>query len=134
MIAIDTNVLVRYIVQDHKEQAARASAFIESLSVDSGFISSIVLCELNWVLISAYKIKKEKRIVVLDTILSTSSFKIENLTIAIKALRSYQKGSADFSDYLILETAKQAGYSGVATFDKAALNEESFETPISQIQ
>ena len=51
MYALDTNILVRYIVQDDKEQAQKAVHAIERLtSEERGFISCIVLCEVNWVL------------------------------------------------------------------------------------
>jgi len=78
MMALDTNVLVRYIVQDDKEQAHKASALIERLSSDNqAFISCIVLCEVNWVLRSAYKISKQESAAVLKRILSVSVFDVE---------------------------------------------------------
>ena len=53
--AIDTNVLTRYIVEDNPEQAQKATEVIEQLTTEKqGFISCIVLCELNWVLKTAY--------------------------------------------------------------------------------
>ena len=56
MIGVDTNVLVRYVVQDDPRQAAAASHFIETtLSEDEpGWLASIVLCEFVWVLEAAY--------------------------------------------------------------------------------
>jgi predicted nucleic-acid-binding protein len=75
MIALDTNVLVRYIVQDDREQAHQASALIEALSSDKkAFISCIVLCEVNWVLRTAYKTPKEQCVVVLKHILYLCQF------------------------------------------------------------
>jgi predicted nucleic-acid-binding protein len=51
VIGIDTNVLVRFIVQDDPEQSTRATRFMQVLTKESpGFISSIVLAELTWVL------------------------------------------------------------------------------------
>ncbi|MEQ9230597.1 MAG: type II toxin-antitoxin system VapC family toxin [Cyclobacteriaceae bacterium] len=130
MIGIDTNVLVRYIVQDHQVQSKKATEFIESLTPKtSGFISSIVLCELNWVLKSAYGIDKNKRIAVIDTILSTSVFEIEDMTASMKALRSYENGKADYSDYLIREVMLDAGCETIMTFDKAALLDKGFKSP-----
>ncbi len=130
MIACDTNVLVRYIVQDDKPLALKASRFIESLtSDDPGFIGTIVLCELNWVLKSAYKIPKSARLSTLENILSVSVFEIEDSDLCIKALRAYKTGKADFSDYLIREGALRAGCVSIATFDKDALKEKYFSSP-----
>lgn len=128
MIALDTNVLVRYIVQDDKAQAKKATKAIETLNNENmAFISSIVLCELNWVLKSFYKISKEKRLGILDKILSVAVFDIENLDVCIKAHRLYEKGQADFSDYLIQQSALEQGYKTVLTFDKSALKSVGFK-------
>jgi predicted nucleic-acid-binding protein len=130
MIALDTSVLVRYIVQDDKEQAHKASALIERLSSDhQAFISCIVLCEVNWVLKSAYKIPKQECVAVLRRILSVSAFDIERLACCMKALRRYEKEHADFSDYLIYEIAKDEGYDSVITFDRTAQNSDGFAQP-----
>jgi predicted nucleic-acid-binding protein len=52
MIGLDTNVLVRYIVQDDVEQSKLSTTFIEGRisSTNPGFINHIVLCEIIWVL------------------------------------------------------------------------------------
>ncbi|MGA1464036.1 MAG: PIN domain-containing protein, partial [Steroidobacteraceae bacterium] len=51
MIGLDTNVLVRYIMQDDPKQSPKASTLIESLSADHpGFISLVSVVELYWVL------------------------------------------------------------------------------------
>jgi predicted nucleic-acid-binding protein len=53
---LDTNVLVRYLVEDDGEQGARAAAFIEGVAArdERLFVSDVVVCELVWVLESAY--------------------------------------------------------------------------------
>lgn len=130
MIGLDTNVLVRYIIQDDTKQAAKATALVEGLtSEEPGFISCIVLCELNWVLKSAYQVEKAQSISVIKKILSAAVFEIENLDCCMKALRAYEAGRADFSDYIIRELAIKAGCSAVVTFDNVALVSEGFESP-----
>lgn len=130
MIALDTNVLVRYIMQDHAKQAQAASKVIESLTPKGpAFISHIVLCELNWVLKSAYKISKKDRIRTLSDVLSLAVFDIERVDHAIAALKKYQNGKADFSDYMIFMLAQQRGCEKVLTFDKAALQDKVFQAP-----
>jgi predicted nucleic-acid-binding protein len=51
MIGLDTNVLVRYIMQDDVKQAAKATKLMESLSAQApGFITLVSVVELVWVL------------------------------------------------------------------------------------
>ena len=51
MIGLDTNVLVRYVMQDDPEQSVRATALVESLSVEQpGFVALVAVVELVWVL------------------------------------------------------------------------------------
>ena len=128
MFALDTNILVRYIVQDDTEQSAIANNIIDGLNSDnSAFIACVVLCELNWVLKSGYKISKEQAIDILEKIITIPVFNIEHFDCCLKALKSYKNGQADFSDYLILEIAKLNGYKCVLTFDKNALKSDGFQ-------
>ncbi len=130
MIALDTNVLIRYLVQDDKTQAQKANRLIEALTPDTpAFISCIVLCEVNWVLESAYKIKKKERLEALRGIVSVAVFAMEHLDACLKALKLTESGPADFSDYLISQIAQQEGYETVLTFDKKALRCAGFKNP-----
>ncbi len=130
MIALDTNVLVRYIVQDDKAQAKKATRAIEGLTADApAFIPCIVLCELNWVLKSFYKISKQDRLEAMQGVLSVAVFDVERLEACLKALRLYEAGHADFSDYLIQQIARQEGYDTVLSFDKKAQKSSGFQSP-----
>ena len=53
MIALDTNVIVRFLVRDDPAQARRAKALIDRLTEreERAYVSDIVLCELIWVLV-----------------------------------------------------------------------------------
>lgn len=130
MNALDTNVIIRYLVQDDKKQAKKATKFIENLTTDNpGFISCIALCEVNWVLKTTYKISKTQRITILQNIISIANFDIEHLDSCLKALRNYKIGKADFSDYLIQSIAEFNGYNTTITFDKNALQNTGFKNP-----
>ncbi|MCF6286968.1 MAG: type II toxin-antitoxin system VapC family toxin [Candidatus Hydrogenedentes bacterium] len=120
--------MVRYIVQDDRAQAAKANRAIALLTPEEpGFISAIVLCELNWVLKSAYEIAKADCVTTLERITAVSVFEIEHIDPCRRALRAYKEGTADFSDYLIREIALASGCTGVLTFDKNALKADGFE-------
>jgi len=121
MIGIDTNVLVRYIVQDDEQQAAVATRCIESCSVETpGWISVIVLCETVWVLSRAYGYDKMTVQSVLQRIFLACELAVEQQKYAWSALRDYAQGNADFSDYLIMHLNRFAGCEYTVTFDKKA--------------
>ena len=122
MIGIDTNVLIRYIVQDDVEQSKLATKFIEGRisSTNPGFINYIVLCEIVWVLKSAYRYEKPVIINVLQRILQTKEFIVENADVAWIALKEYEKDDADFSDYLIAVLNRFSGCDFTITLDQTA--------------
>ena len=128
MIGIDTNVLVRYIAQDDVEQSKSATRFIEKQisSSNPGFINQIVLCELVWVLKRAYRYEKTIIFEVLEKILQTKEFVVDSADIVWIALREYQKGEADFSDYLIASYNRYSECNNTVTFDRIASHAKYF--------
>jgi predicted nucleic-acid-binding protein len=122
MIGIDTNVLVRYIVGDDSKQSKLATVFLEKTCTkeNPGFVNLIVLCELVWVLRGAYKVNKQMIIDVLRQILESTELSIETPEIAWAALDDFEKGNADYSDYLIAYKNKEFGCTHTVTFDKKA--------------
>ena len=129
MIGIDTNVLVRHLVQDDLSQSRAATQVITKQCTrdDPGFINRIVLCELVWVLESAYGYPKDTIVAVLEKLLRTSQLKIEDAQSAWTAFRMYQKGKADYADCLLGVTNRQAGCDSTVTFDHAAVKLEGFQ-------
>ena len=130
MIGLDTNVLVRYFAQDDVVQAAAANRLIEEvLSVaNRGFISSIVLCELVWVLKKPYHLTKERLLTVINQILVTDVFEVEHRNCALYAANDYATGNADFSDYYLAEIGCEAGCLVTTTFDANASGHPFFAT------
>ncbi len=128
MIGLDTNVLVRYLTQDDKEQAKLATNLLEKQASkpQSLFINNIVLCELVWVLNRGYKYKKENIIYVLRHIFSTKEFSFENHSILWEALDEYERNYLDFSDALISRINCAHKCEKSYTFDKGASLSEKF--------
>lgn len=126
---IDTNVLIRYIVQDDPEQSEKATRFLEKkCTVDNpGHIAGIVLCEIVWVLKRAYGYPKKDIVEVLHSILSTAEFSIESPAIAWEAFRQYNSGSVDLSDYLLGQLNKASGCITTMTFDQEAGKSDHFQ-------
>ncbi len=128
MIGLDTNVLVRYLVQDDPRQSRKANQVITKQCTrdDPGFINRIALCELVWVLESAYGYSKDTIVAVLEKLLRTSQLKIEDVQAAWTAFRMYQKGKADFADCLMGTTNRLGGCETTVSFDQAAGRLEGF--------
>lgn len=122
MIGLDTNVIVRYIVQDDEAQAALATTLIESLSpAQPGYISIITLIELVWVLQGAYQASREDIIATLDNLLKTKEILIAQAGIVAQALRIFSHTKADFSDCLIERLGHAAQCEYTVSFDKGAI-------------
>lgn len=122
MIGIDTNVVVRFLAQDDQDQSAVANRFMSRLSSEKpGFISSVVLAEISWVLSRAYKLPREDIARAVEGLLRSAELIVENADAAYRALATYQRtNSAEFADALIAQTASLAGAAETVTFDKSA--------------
>ena len=135
MIAIDTNVLLRYLLRDNKMQAAKADKLINGST--PVLITDVVLAETLWTLKGKkYSLDKTAIIDVLNSLFKESSICFEDGQTVWRALNDYRqakpvrtgnkKKEADFSDALIVNKAKfyatEKGESlnGVYTFDRAA--------------
>lgn len=121
MIALDTNVLVRFVMQDDLRQAALANELMESLSVDEpGLIPLVVMVELVWVLTRSYKLKREQVTRVIEGLLTSRELVVAQSASVWGALRGYRTSKSDFSDCLITRCAFADGCSSIMTFDHAA--------------
>ena len=121
MIGLDTNVLVRYIMQDDATQAPKATKLIEGLSSDSpGYVPVVAVVELVWVLSSSFGLQRAQIVKVLEILLRSEQLLVDQAEHVVRATRAYSGGSADFADCLIERTASAAGCSQTMTFDLAA--------------
>jgi predicted nucleic-acid-binding protein len=121
MIGLDTNVLVRYIMQDDARQSALATRLVESLSVElPGFVPLVSVVELAWVLSSAYALDRGQVVQAVESLLRTKEIVVERAEIVWKALRVFQRANADFADCLIERSAAVAGCDRTMTFDRGA--------------
>lgn len=131
MIALDTNVLVRLLVEDDDEQTARVVALLERAGRGAGslFVPAVVLCEVVWVLDSAYGFGRGEIATALHGLLHARQLTFGDADLLERALSAYRAGRGDFADYLIREQARAAGCTRIATFDRALLREAGFERP-----
>jgi len=119
MKGLDTNVLLRYIAADDPDQTRIASDLISDAEVRGEllFISAIALCELVWGLRSAYRVRRDGIVSVIESLLGASTFEIQDRDLVRRALDSYRSGKADFADYLIGWQNRKAGCSETLSFD-----------------
>lgn len=123
MIGIDTNVLVRYIIQDDPFQSALATEFLEKYCTpeNPGYLHTIVLSELVWVLESSYKYGREQVAMVLQYLLEIESLVVQEMDNAWLALEAYREKGVDFSDALLGESNRLHGCQTTVTLDKKAI-------------
>jgi predicted nucleic-acid-binding protein len=129
VIGLDTNLIVRYIVQDDAKQAAAATRLFEgSLSAEQpGVITLVTLCEIAWVLSQCYGAEKARTRGVIEALLGSRQLLVEQSELVWKALRAWGNTSADFSDALVGEILGAQGCEKVMTFDKAAAKLPGFQ-------
>ena len=128
MTGIDTNVIIRYIVQDDPEQSLLATQFMEKeiSAAEPGVVNAVVLCEVVWVLRGAYGYTKPDIVRVLEALLSAAEIDLPRSEAAWKALYLFKRGAADFSDYFLAEINADHGCDTTVTFDKKAGNHSLF--------
>jgi predicted nucleic-acid-binding protein len=122
MPALDTNALVRYIVEDDVAQLAAARRLIRKC-VSAGqtlFVPVTVTLELEWVLRASFEFAKDEVMEVLSSLFSAAELTFESARALEVALQLYREASADFADCLHVALAAQAGELPLWTFDKRA--------------
>ena len=121
MTGLDTNVLVRYLTGDDPAQSRKAGAVIEDARTRNErlLIHPVVLCELVWVLESAYDLPKVEVAGVLDRILRTAQFEVLDKALVWRAWEDYRSGAGDFADYFIGRAHAAAGGGQTVTFDRS---------------
>ena len=119
MIALDTNVLIRYLTRDNPEQAEAARALLQGLTTNGpGFICREVVIEVVWVLERSYRFTRERIANIVVELVATDTLVIEDDNDVAQAATAYRQGSADFSDLMILAAANRVGAQPLYTFDR----------------
>jgi predicted nucleic-acid-binding protein len=126
---LDTNVLVRYLTEDDPVQAQRAAALIQTLVArgERTFIGPVVLCELSWVLRTAYDVTKADLLLTLEHLLATTQFVVGNKDVVRAAVEAYRRGRADFPDYVIGALNLDAGCERTVTLDRRLRHEATYQ-------
>ena len=131
MIALDTNVLVRFLVEDDPAQTERARALLQrTIAANSScYVSDLVMCEIVWVLERSYKFRRVEISQVLERLLQAKGLTFSSAERLASALAAYNNGRGGFADYMIREHARARGCEAVATFEKKLIKEPDFVAP-----
>ena len=124
MSALDTNLIVRFLVEDDAAQSALVAALIDAAAVaeERLFVGEVVLCEVAWVLARAYRFGKAEIAGALRSLLHARQIAVRDSAALHRALDA-------FADYVIREQARAAGAAPVVTFDRALHGEADFVAP-----
>ncbi len=120
MIAIDTNVLVRLLVNDDAAQAGKVRRLFDAMAAEDAsiWISDTVLVEVVWTLARAYARPREDLVSVLRALAVNATVALESEAAVRAAIETFEGGPADFADCLLAEKARLAGCDRLVTFDK----------------
>ncbi|MCQ8784229.1 PIN domain-containing protein [Mangrovibrevibacter kandeliae] len=122
MRGIDTNILLRAVLDDDPVQSPKAAAFLLGLNTTNpGFVPLPVTLELYWVLKTRYRLSSEAIIVFLTRLFATSTIHFAEIESLVEAVRHVTVRKADFSDAVIAILARRAGCAATMTFDEKAV-------------
>jgi predicted nucleic-acid-binding protein len=129
MKAIDTNVLIRFLVKDDEDQARLVYRVFKRAEADRDtfWVPLLVVLETIWVLDSAYGISRTDILNSLDELLMMPILRFESQPIIQRFILFARKNAIDLSDVLIACAANLSGCERVLTFDKKASKFEFFE-------
>ena len=117
---IDTNLLVRYLINDDQKKAEAVDNLLDRAAKGEVriIVPSVVIAELVWVLESFYQLKADAILELAEAIINTSGLDVTDKSTIISALRLYKSKNIDFIDAWIIEFAKERGVKTIYTFDK----------------
>jgi predicted nucleic-acid-binding protein len=129
MPGLDTNILVRWIVDDDPRQVLRVQRLFEEAQEQEAplFVPSTVMLELEWVLRSRYEFAKATVLSAFNALLETQELEFQDEPALERALSFYRQSSADFADCLHAGQCGSAARAPMITFDEIAARLPSVE-------
>ncbi|MEK6397286.1 MAG: type II toxin-antitoxin system VapC family toxin [Terriglobus sp.] len=119
MIGLDTNIVLRYLLQDDVVQTARVNRLIDRLTPENpGYISIATTLEIVWVLRSLFKLTPNQIATHIEQLLAADTFKLQNEQQVFEAAFALKRGLGEFEDALISALNTWAGCTETVTFDQ----------------
>jgi predicted nucleic-acid-binding protein len=122
MIGLDTNVLLRYLVQDDPTQAPRATEVIEGRLTEQepGFVTLVSILEIVWVLKSLYKRTRQEIANDIEMLLAADTLEVQNEQEVYQAVVALRNWIGTFEDALLGSLCTWRGCTATMTFDEDA--------------
>ena len=129
MIAVDTNILVRFFVKDDPEQAEKVYRLFKNAEIkkDKIHVPVLVLMELLWVLDSVYEVPREDILNAIDQLTLMPVFEVEHLPAVQMFIRNAKTNHYDLSDLLIAYVSQTNHCDALLTFDKKSSRHALFK-------
>ena len=129
MIGLDSNVLLRAVLDDDEVWSAPAEAFIGTHCTQErpGYINVLVLAEICWVLRRRPEFNRVNLADFVQGLLDADNIVIAEQDSVTNALSDFRRGGAGFVDYLIAELNARAGATPTYTIDRDAVRSDAFE-------
>lgn len=129
MKSLDTNILVRLLVNDDQAQTQIVYDLFKKAEIEKEifYISHLVILELIWVLDSVYEINRTNLVEAIHQLTLMPLLQFEDLTIINKFVQESKKTNIDLADLMIATTANHNGCEKTITFDKKAAKCHLFE-------
>jgi len=129
MIGLDTNVVLRYLLQDDPKQAHQVNQIVDrQLSEENpGFINLVTVLEIVWVLRSLLKQTPSEIATHIEHLLAADSLEVQNEQQVFEAAFALKRGTGEFEDALIGALNAWAGCVRTLTFDRKAARLTHFQ-------
>jgi len=131
VIGIDTNVLLRAILDDDPSQSSAAKALIEAAKAagETIRVDRLVLAEAVWTLARRYRYTREQLVEVVEALSAVPELRLEDGRAVADVLTAFGDGRLDFADALIGVLNRRAGCATTYTFDRVASGSPDY-TPV----
>ena len=129
MIAVDTNIIIRFLVKDDDTQASKVFDRFKKAEAnkETFFVTSVVVLEVIWVLESVYEYSREEILSAMESLTRLTILRFENIDLIHDFFSFSKKSNHDLSDVLIGLCARYNGCDYTITFDKKASKSSHFK-------
>jgi predicted nucleic-acid-binding protein len=131
MIGLDSNIIIRLLVQDDPAQSRIAAELLKDrLTIDQpGFVSVVAIAEIAWVLGRIYRFPQRAIADAMEELLGNEALVVDREEAVFDAVSKVRLGLGSFGDALIGALNAEAGCERTLSFDRGALNLPGFEHP-----
>ena len=131
MNALDTNMLVRFLVRDDEAQATKVRSLLKQAEGNGEvyLVPLVVVMETLWVLDAVYGQARERILTAIELLSLMPMLRFEQVDVVHALIAQGRRTGLDLSDLLIGLSAKAQGAEKTLTFDKDLRKSELFATP-----